>query len=176
MHHLPCYYCILWNARIAGTTSKIPLFPPPLCVPVHPPLDEQVCGILWHPGMLGRGTFVELWVFYWLQMEGERLCHSAMLLMSQTPSLNGRMARSPSIRECGLGDIFGKYYLSYICNIYVYICVCLCVYTKRDRFPPQRTTLVNQSQLFFCSFVGIKVFTLSVLLPSPLPIIFQQHR
>ena len=29
-------------------------------VPVHPPLDVQMCGILQHPVVLGRGTFVEL--------------------------------------------------------------------------------------------------------------------
>ena len=29
----------------------------------HPPLNVQVCGILQHPGVLGRCGFVELWCF-----------------------------------------------------------------------------------------------------------------
>ena len=33
---------------------------------LHLPLDKQVSGTLWHPGMLGRGNLVELWMFYWL--------------------------------------------------------------------------------------------------------------
>lgn len=45
---------------------------PPLCVSVHPPSSVQTCGNLQHPGALGRITFVELWIFYWLQMEEER--------------------------------------------------------------------------------------------------------
>ena len=43
-----------------------------LCVSVYPPLDVQMCGILQCPGVLSRGTFVELWMFHWLQIEGER--------------------------------------------------------------------------------------------------------
>ena len=43
----------------------------PLCVLVHPPLHLQVCEILWSPGVLGRGTFVELWMFYWFFIEGK---------------------------------------------------------------------------------------------------------
>ena len=30
---------------------------PPLCVPVHSPLYVLMCGVLWRPGVLGRGTF-----------------------------------------------------------------------------------------------------------------------
>ena len=37
-----------------------------LCVPVHSTTDVQMCGIFQSPGVLGRGNFVELWVFYWL--------------------------------------------------------------------------------------------------------------
>lgn len=33
-------------------------------VPIHSPLDGQMCGTLWHPGMLDRGSFVVLWMFY----------------------------------------------------------------------------------------------------------------
>ena len=43
--------------------TTAPLVPSPLCVPVHLPLDVQMCGILHHPGVLGRGNSVELWVF-----------------------------------------------------------------------------------------------------------------
>ena len=28
-------------------------------------LYAQMCGMLWHCGLLGRGHFVELWTFYW---------------------------------------------------------------------------------------------------------------
>ena len=66
-----------------GTSSTIPLAPPPLSVPVHPPLDVRVRGVRWHPRMFGRSTSVELWMFYWVYNEGETLCHSAMLLLSQ---------------------------------------------------------------------------------------------
>ena len=51
---------------ITGTISTVPLVPPPLCVPVNPPLDVWMCGILQCSGMSGRDTFVELWIFYWL--------------------------------------------------------------------------------------------------------------
>ena len=44
----------------------------PLCVPAHIPLDVPVCRILWHPDVLGRGAFVELWMFYLLCIKGER--------------------------------------------------------------------------------------------------------
>ena len=33
------------------------------CVSVHLPLDVSMCGILQHPVVLGRGTFVVLWIF-----------------------------------------------------------------------------------------------------------------
>ena len=36
------------------------------------PLDVQMYGILQCPGVLGRGTFLELWMFYWLCVEGKR--------------------------------------------------------------------------------------------------------
>lgn len=38
------------------------LLPPPLCTPIHPPSDVQISGSLWHPGVLRRGNFVELWL------------------------------------------------------------------------------------------------------------------
>ena len=46
--------------------AAVPSVLPPLCVPVHPPLNVQICGNLWHPSGLSRGTFVELWMLYWL--------------------------------------------------------------------------------------------------------------
>ena len=73
IHCLPCRYWVFWDCRfschgwwtrIAGTTSTVPQVPPPLCVLVHPPLGVQICGILQCPGVLGRGTFVESWMFY----------------------------------------------------------------------------------------------------------------
>ena len=35
------------------------------------PLNEQICKILWCPVVLGKVTFVELWIFCWLKIEGE---------------------------------------------------------------------------------------------------------
>ena len=43
---------------------------PPLCAPIHPLLSALVCGSLWCPGVLGRGSF-ELWRFYSFHIEGE---------------------------------------------------------------------------------------------------------
>lgn len=55
---------------LADTVSTASLVLPPLRVPAHIPLDVPACRILWHPGVLGRGTFVELWMFYWFLVEG----------------------------------------------------------------------------------------------------------
>lgn len=139
------------EARVVRTTSPAiaalsgepglqvppPLFPWShllLSVPVHPPLDAQVCGILHHPRMFGRSTSVELWMSYWLHNEGKKLCHSACCCCHKTPSLNGRMARSPTVRKCGLGGIVGKYYLSDIC---IYWCVCMYIHKEKQFFPPK---------------------------------------
>lgn len=54
------------GAGIADTTSNILPIPSPLYVPVHLLLYVRIHEILQHPGMLGRGTFAELFVFYWL--------------------------------------------------------------------------------------------------------------
>ena len=56
---------------LADTVSTVSLVLPPLCVPAHIPLDAPVCRIIWHPGVLGRGTFVELWMFC-LYIKGKR--------------------------------------------------------------------------------------------------------
>ena len=45
--------------RITGTTSTFPLILPTLYTPIQPSSDEQTCGSLWSPSVLGRGTFVE---------------------------------------------------------------------------------------------------------------------
>lgn len=57
--------------RMAGTPSSVPLVSLP-CVSVHPPSSVQTCEISSILEALGRITFVELWIFYWLQMEKER--------------------------------------------------------------------------------------------------------
>ena len=68
----------LWapSLRSEGWHGKHCLFPfgstPPLCVQVHLPLNAQMCGIVQQPSVLGRGSFVALWMFYWLWVEGER--------------------------------------------------------------------------------------------------------
>ena len=54
---------------ITSTICTIPLVTPPLWVPIQLPFDVQLCGIFQGPGMLGRGTFAELWMFYWWQFE-----------------------------------------------------------------------------------------------------------
>lgn len=52
---------LLWSeSRIANTLSRIPSILPPPCFSVHPPLNEQICKIIWCPVVLGKGTFVEL--------------------------------------------------------------------------------------------------------------------
>ena len=38
---------------------------PTSSVPVHPPLDVQMCGIFWC-----MGTFAELWIFYFHRLKG----------------------------------------------------------------------------------------------------------
>lgn len=72
------HYC--QGPRVTGTTFATLLLPS-LCIagqPLPPSprpafhLDVQIRGILWHPGMLDKGTFVELWMFYRLWIEGER--------------------------------------------------------------------------------------------------------
>ena len=59
------------RARIMGSTLPCSLASTSYVL-FHPPSDVQMCGSLWYPGVLGRGTFVELRMFYLLQIEGER--------------------------------------------------------------------------------------------------------
>ena len=56
-------HCYGQRAVCTETLSVVPSVPPPLCDPIHLPLEVQLCGILRHPVVLGRGTFVGLWVF-----------------------------------------------------------------------------------------------------------------
>lgn len=54
-------------ARGPGLQAQPPLFPWfCLLYLFHPSLNVQICGIIWHPGVLDRGAFFELWMFYWL--------------------------------------------------------------------------------------------------------------
>ena len=62
---------------IVATTS-FSLGPPLLYVPTQSLLDLHTCGSLWHPGVLGRETFVELWMFCQLHIEEERQKESLM--------------------------------------------------------------------------------------------------
>lgn len=55
-------HCYGRRAVCTDTLSVVPSVPPPLCDPIHLPLEVQLCGILWHPVVLGRGTFVGLWM------------------------------------------------------------------------------------------------------------------
>ena len=54
--YLLCWCWVLWGCGLC-----CPPGPRPLCIPVHPPLDVQKDGIVWHPGVFGSGTFVALW-------------------------------------------------------------------------------------------------------------------
>ena len=57
---------LLHSLEGLGLWARPPLFPRfcLLCVvPIHSPWDPQTCGSLWHPGVSGRGAFVELWMF-----------------------------------------------------------------------------------------------------------------
>ena len=72
VHHLPCWYWVLCScgpccrsqrARIAGTISAVPLVLPALCVSAYPLFDVQMYRVIQHPFLLGRSTFVELWMF-----------------------------------------------------------------------------------------------------------------
>ena len=91
---LPCFYWVLWNCGLshcgkgiglAGTASTVLPVLTPLCVPAHITLDVQIWRILCHPGVWGRSTFVELWMFYWLYVkrgETKGASPSSMMLMS----------------------------------------------------------------------------------------------
>ena len=59
-------HCYGQRAVSTDTLSVVPSVPPPLCDPIHLPLDEQLCGSLQDPVVLGSSTFVGLWMFEWL--------------------------------------------------------------------------------------------------------------
>lgn len=48
---------------VSTDTVSVVLSVPPLCDPIHLPVEVQLCGILRHPVVLGRGTSVGLWMF-----------------------------------------------------------------------------------------------------------------
>ena len=66
--------CCSWVPGASGSTTlawrlRLWVLPVVPVLPVGllcPPTDVQMYGCLWCPGMSGRGTFVELWIFYWL--------------------------------------------------------------------------------------------------------------
>ena len=58
---------------------------PPLWVPIHPLLDEKMCGILWYPGVFGRGTLLSCRCFTGYKLKGRNtrsisLCHDANVI------------------------------------------------------------------------------------------------
>ena len=61
-----------WGSAAIACGLEMQVQPPlfaPFCLPsglVSPSWEVQMYGILWHPGVLGRGIFVELRMFYWL--------------------------------------------------------------------------------------------------------------
>lgn len=91
---LPCCYQVLWDCalsccgwgfRISGTVSSFLLILPSLCIPVHPPLHVQMCGILQHPGVLGQVIFVELRIFTGCSLkrrDKESISRSTVMLMA----------------------------------------------------------------------------------------------
>ena len=61
----------LAGAGTVGTTCAVVLVPALLCVPAHLPLDIPIW-IFQHPECVGQSCSVELWMFNWLLIEGER--------------------------------------------------------------------------------------------------------
>ena len=64
--------------------SAVPLVRPPPCVPVHPPLDAQMCGILQQPDILDRGILLCFGCFSGCRLKGKdkdnfSFCHGAEL-------------------------------------------------------------------------------------------------
>lgn len=67
---LPCLYWFLQSLQgqtlwLGGPGSQAfpPLFPHSASSEVHPSVI-QICESLWGPGVLDKGTFVELWMFF----------------------------------------------------------------------------------------------------------------
>ena len=57
---------------MAHTAPTVPSALPPLSTSVHPLLDVQMSGTLWHPIVLGKRSLVQLQMFYWLEIEAGR--------------------------------------------------------------------------------------------------------
>lgn len=65
------------SAAMAGRWGSRALPLPFPCFPLlralaHPPSGVQMCGSLQHPGVLGRETFVELWMLYCCRLKEEK--------------------------------------------------------------------------------------------------------
>ena len=80
MCHFPCCCQVFWgqlsccsqSSGITGTAFTPLPFLPPLSISVHPLLEVQMYGTLRHIVVLGRGNFIELWMFYWLEIDAEK--------------------------------------------------------------------------------------------------------
>lgn len=59
------------QSRVTGTTFTVSGSAFFTC-PAHLPSDAQIQGTVQRPDVLSRGIFFELWMFYWLYIEGER--------------------------------------------------------------------------------------------------------
>lgn len=74
------------DAEFFGAVGSAVPQDPVLCIPVHPPLDVQKAGIVWHPGVFGRGTFVALWTSASCRWEGrDREYLTAPWMLSHPP-------------------------------------------------------------------------------------------
>lgn len=60
------------ESGMAHTAPTVPSALPPLSTSVHPLLDVQMSGTLWHPIVLGKRSLVQLQMFYWLEIEAGR--------------------------------------------------------------------------------------------------------
>ena len=93
VHHLPHWYWVLCTcgpcchnqrARIAGTIFAVPLVLPALCVFSLPTF--QMYRVIQHPVLLGRSTFVELWMFTdcrlkWGNKVSFSFCHGSEIIL-----------------------------------------------------------------------------------------------
>ena len=52
--------------KLLAPQLLFPQFCSSFMLSIHSPLAAQMCGIFQHPGVLGRGTYFILCIFYWL--------------------------------------------------------------------------------------------------------------
>ena len=74
------------DAEFFGAVGSAVPQDPVLCIPVHPPLDVQKAGIVWHPGVFGRGTLLSCGCFTGYNLKGRdtrsiSLCHDANVIL-----------------------------------------------------------------------------------------------